>query len=153
MLQFLLIFAHNWIEFNSVSRCTYYLPTIHGVCCQLIATHETAPLFLYSPIKLETYSFKSVLGQWPVSQLDYWTRSVTEPNSLVDCTWRTKCVAVILISYQIFRSSSFKVSCTPFDQILTTSGHLARWYVFNCLLLEKPQSSLLGARLKKTWVR
>ena len=36
VLQFLLIFAHNLIEFNTVSRCTNYLPTLHGVCCLLI---------------------------------------------------------------------------------------------------------------------
>ncbi len=36
VLQFLLIFAHNLIEFNSVFRCTYYLPTLHGVCCLFI---------------------------------------------------------------------------------------------------------------------
>ncbi len=29
VLQFLLISAHNLIEFNSVSRCTYYLPTLN----------------------------------------------------------------------------------------------------------------------------
>ncbi len=28
-LQFLLIIAYNSIEFNSVSRCTYYLRTLH----------------------------------------------------------------------------------------------------------------------------
>ena len=31
VLQFLLIFAHNLVEFNQVSRCTYYFPTLHGV--------------------------------------------------------------------------------------------------------------------------
>ena len=36
VLQFLLIFAHNLMEFNSVSRCTYYLPNLHGACSLLI---------------------------------------------------------------------------------------------------------------------
>ena len=65
VLQFLLIFAHNLIEFNLVSRCTYYLPALHGVCC----------LFLYGPIKLATFSFywyrKFAFSRYPIFYIDW----------------------------------------------------------------------------------
>ena len=53
VLQLLYIIAHEIIISNSVSEYT------HGpwkVSDALIPTHETAPLFLYRPIKLATYS-------------------------------------------------------------------------------------------------
>ena len=50
MLQFLLISAQDLIEFNYVSRCTYYLPTLHGVCCLLIVCNRVEKLGHLRPI-------------------------------------------------------------------------------------------------------
>ena len=55
VLQFLMISAHNQFQSNWVSRFNYYLPTLHGV---IKSTHETAPFFLYNPIKMATHSSK-----------------------------------------------------------------------------------------------
>ncbi len=46
VLQFLLISAHNQIQSNWVSRCKW----------KLIVSHETAPLFLYNPMKTATFT-------------------------------------------------------------------------------------------------
>ena len=63
VLHFLLISAHNQIQSNWVSRCNYYLPTLHGVGVfssnspqKLIPTRETVLSFLYHPIKTATHS-------------------------------------------------------------------------------------------------
>ncbi len=68
VLQFLLISAHNQIHSNWLPRHNYYLPTLHGVGGYVltrlsdqikrksIPTHETAPFFLYKPIKTATHS-------------------------------------------------------------------------------------------------
>ena len=78
VLQFLLISAHNQIQSKWVSKCNYYLPTLHGKVnrssendFQHMKLHH---FFLYNPIKTATHSFswcgemtpleKSVLISW-----------------------------------------------------------------------------------------
>ena len=73
MLQFLLISSHN---LEGVMLFPVYHPISSTRFPGVIAIHGTGPLFLYSPIKLATYSFvflKNVLNVDDLEESSVWS--------------------------------------------------------------------------------